>query len=117
MSKYYPNRWVILKFTTPKQVFYKVFAGWYGGFTKGDSWQLNSGIAKVVPQDDCSYDIHGYSGSIYNVHPVNEQMSMYMQSVFQDLCLAWDTQDGLQVEIVEFNPQEDYSVKIKETTD
>jgi len=48
MSEYNPDSWVIIKITVPDQkTIYKVLGGWSGGYLDGDSWQLNSGIAKV----------------------------------------------------------------------
>jgi hypothetical protein len=57
---YKPNRWLMVKIDT----IYKIFATWGGGYTDGDSWQLNSGV-KSVTQDDDYYYFHGHSGSVY----------------------------------------------------
>jgi len=45
MSDYYPDRWVVVKIG--EENLYKVFACWYGGYARGDSWKLNSGITRV----------------------------------------------------------------------
>ena len=82
MSEYTPDRWVVLEFTTPTQTIYKVFAGWYGGYTGGDSWQLNSGIASVK---DCGdwYEFTGYSGSVYKCYKRNYDLSNYMRTILR----------------------------------
>lgn len=59
-----PDRWVIVKFVTPMETFYKVLAGWSGGYLDGDSWKLNSGIVEIIEKDN-HYDVVGESGSIY----------------------------------------------------
>lgn len=58
-----PDRWVILKIGD----LYKVFGSWIGGYTEGDSWKVNSGIAKV-DQDEIHYYFTGHSGSCYKCH-------------------------------------------------
>lgn len=83
MSVYTPDRWVVIEITRPgKEPLQKVLAGWYGGYAKGDSWQLNSGIEHVVETDNC-YEFYGYSGSIYKCYKVNHGMSSYMCSVYE----------------------------------
>ena len=59
-----PERWVIVKL--PDNI-YKVFGTWAGGYLDGDSWKLNSGIAKVE-QDSKYYYFTGFSGSCYKCH-------------------------------------------------
>ena len=45
-----PSKWVILKIDD--QSTYKVFGTWGGGYLDGQSWKLNSGIAKVTEDED-----------------------------------------------------------------
>jgi hypothetical protein len=81
MNKYTPDTWVILRIKTRKQPpIYKLFAGWYGGYTQGDSWKLNSGIT-IVKTSDKFYEVHGESGSIYVCPIGREGMSTYMYGV------------------------------------
>ena len=82
MREYTPDRWVILEFVTPKETFQKVFAGWYGGFTGGDSWKLNSGITKTTKDADW-FHFEGNSGSVYQCHPAGYGMSGYMSGIYQ----------------------------------
>jgi hypothetical protein len=67
--KYNPDNWVIMKF--PHRVgsgyYYKVLAGWSGGYLDGDSWRINSGISKVEYKDKCFY-FYGETGSCYICH-------------------------------------------------
>jgi hypothetical protein len=59
-----PDNWVVVKVD---EDFYKVLAGWSGGYLDGDSWRLNSGISKV--KDDGDYWLFiGASGSVYQCH-------------------------------------------------
>lgn len=63
---YVPDRWIILKLENNdgSELIYKVFGNWFGGFDKGDSWKLSSGISNVIEHEDY-YEIHNFSGSIY----------------------------------------------------
>ena len=69
MTEYTPDNWVILNLKAGKldSGFYKVLAGWSGGYLDGDSWRLNSGITEVE-QDDSYYYFYGESGSRYKCH-------------------------------------------------
>lgn len=82
---YFPDKAVLLKIVQPHQTTYKIFATFFGGFTYGDSWKLNSGITRVEKKDDGSFLCHGYSGSAYRVHPNNEGTSGYTQGVLNKL--------------------------------
>lgn len=83
---YTPDTWVIIKVTTPEEVIYKTFGGWYDGYLVGDSWRMNSGITEVIDDDD-SWDFVGYSGSHYVCRKNTEEMSAYQATIlaeFQD---------------------------------
>lgn len=90
MSNYTPDVWVVLEFSAPQleKPVRKVFAGWYGGYTGGDSWKLNSGITQVRVDDQGHYEFDGYSGSTYCCHFNNYQLSGLMHSVLN----TWITQ-------------------------
>lgn len=82
---YTPDRWVVLDIDDGKgNKLQKVFAGWYGGYAGSDSWQMNSGITKVVDEGEY-FDFHGYSGSIYRCHKGAYGMSMYMGGVYNSI--------------------------------
>lgn len=74
---YQPDNWVILKvqpdeYTAP---FYRVLAGWSGGYLDGDSWRLNSGIDEIKEDGDY-YLFIGASGSTYKCHKNAETVRM-----------------------------------------
>ena len=74
MNEYTPDRWIVLEFTHGDKVTRKMFGGWYGGYTGGDSWKLNSGITGVRITDGL-YEFEGASGSTYFCHLNNYGMS------------------------------------------
>lgn len=67
-----PQGWVILKFSTPADTFYKIFSSWRGGYLDGDSWRLSSGSINLPTLSECgNYWIwEQESGSCYHL-PVN----------------------------------------------
>lgn len=82
MTKYHPDSWVILKITNEGVTYYKVLAGWYGGYANGDSWQINSGIASVDKVDGI-YEFYGYSGSVYFCNEKTERLTGLTASIFE----------------------------------
>ena len=83
--EYVPDSWVILKISEdPKDTFYKVLAGWSGGYLDGDSWQLNSGITEVESSGNY-YKFHGNSGSIYRCHKRGEGLRMNIAGIYTQL--------------------------------
>lgn len=87
MRHYTPDRWVVLEISTATETINKVFAGWYGGYTGSDNWQLNSGIEKVI-SDDAGFDFVGYSGSTYSCNRHDHGMSGLQYRVLE----SWLTQ-------------------------
>jgi len=61
-----PDNWVVIFFNSDDP-HYRVLAGWSGGYTTGDGWQMNSGITRIE-QDEDYYNVHGSSGSVYRCH-------------------------------------------------
>lgn len=100
MSTYTPDRWVVLEFVTPKETLRKVFAGWYGGYLGGDSWQLNSGIVKIREQDDV-FEFDGYSGSTYFCHRNCYGMGGYMHSVLTNWLNQAEARGDVQINIID----------------
>jgi len=85
MSDYYPEKWAILRITSPDNpLIDKVVGSWYGGFGGGDEWRMNSGIEKIVDAGDF-YDIVGYSGSVYHCRKGCEGMSAYTEIVMNNM--------------------------------
>ena len=80
MNEYTPDRWIILEVTHGETVIRKVFGGWYGGYTGGDSWKLNSGITGVRVNDEL-YEFDGSSGSTYFCHLNNHGMCDFQMDI------------------------------------
>ena len=83
-----PQGWVILKFSTPTDTFYKIFSSWRGGYLDGDSWRLSSGSSHPPTPSDCGkYWVWPQeSGSCYHL-PVNGEggMSFYTERVLKEI--------------------------------
>ena len=79
MSYYNPDNWMIIKITGDDP-HYRVFGTWYGGYTGGDSWRMNSGITSMIEEDD-HYLFIGSSGSTYACHKDIYGASSYAMSV------------------------------------
>lgn len=78
-----PQRWVIVGFKKGEQTYHKVFASWAGGYLDGDSWRMNSGIARVE-EDDRHFYFYGFSGSCYKCHKDGYGIATaYSQSVLE----------------------------------
>lgn len=82
---YQPDNWVVLKITYDNQLFYKVLAGWSGGYLDGDSWRMNSGVSRVERDGDF-YLFYGASGSCYRCHSKAYRLSMATTGVYNQLC-------------------------------
>ena len=104
-----PEQWVILKIPTEDNIdvpYYKVFAGWRGGYLDGDRWRLNSGITRVEEDDDYYY-FYGYSGSCYKCHKnayghnvgVVLHFSSYIQGVLENI-LEQGEDSNLKIEVM-----------------
>lgn len=84
MNTYTPDTWVILLFDYPDYgKIHKVFAGWYGGYTQGDSWKLSSGIKTFVSEGKF-YSSLQESGSTYNLYKQSEKLSGYLCVLLAD---------------------------------
>ena len=90
MSTYYPDCWVLCRIESNvdpgesghDHFHYRVLAGWYGGYTGGDSWKLSSGLENnVTVNEDGAYVLPQTSGSIYIAYPTAYRTSGYTQSV------------------------------------
>ena len=103
-----PEQWVILKIPTEDNIdvpYYKVFAGWRGGYLGGDRWRLNSGITRVEEDDDYYY-FYGYSGSCYKCHKnayglkdERYYFSSYIQGVLENI-LEQGEASNLKIEVM-----------------
>ena len=62
-----PEHWIVVRIENDNDAYYKIFAGWRGGYLDGDSWKMNSGISEVEEDEDFYY-FYGASGSCYQCH-------------------------------------------------
>ena len=103
MNTYTPDTWSILLFDSPTYgKIHKVFGGWYGGFTQGDSWMLSSGMKDLVDEGDF-YSSTQESGSIYQLYKNSEKLSGYQLGILA----GWELQlheQGVTTKVV--SPEE-----------
>lgn len=90
MNTIEPGTWVILEFTGRTNLkTYKIFSGWYGGFARGDTWKLSSGIESFVDKGQY-YDSLQDSRTKYLLPKTSERMSAYQMGLLhawaQELC-------------------------------
>lgn len=78
-----PDRWVVLKLNNNGTILHKVLAGWSGSYLDGQSWKINSGIAKVESDEDY-YLFRGFSGSVYKCHKSGYGMNNIMLQVLSN---------------------------------
>ena len=95
---YSPDTWVILKITSPTETYYKVLAGWFGGYLNGDNWRVNSGITKIV-NHKTHYNIYGNSGSIYTCPKHTERLQNITNGKYEAMKKSGEAHN-YQVEIV-----------------
>ena len=84
IMEYTPDSWVVLKIYNDEKPFYKVLAGWNGGYLDGDSWRINSGISQVK-HDNNYYEFYGKSGSLYRVHESAYRLTMATSGIYNQL--------------------------------
>jgi|TARA_B110000858_G_scaffold191202_1_gene240203 hypothetical protein len=91
MSEYYPNTWVVIKVHVDKSndPFYKVLAGWSGGYSARHSWRMNSGISSVTKVKD-KWHFHGESGSVYICKEDNYGFNLSTSSIYTRLKEQFD---------------------------
>lgn len=94
MTTHNPDKWVILKFwndkTVESEITYKIFCGWYSGFSGVDSWKLNSGITGVERKEKF-IKFTGYTSSVYQVHEDSYGISSYMHIIYQRISEALES--------------------------
>lgn len=97
---YYPDVWVLLEIEASGETLYKVLAGWYGGYGSGDSWRINSGIAKVEERDEY-YVFTGESGSEYVCNKRAYKMSGLSGSIYSSLVEQYKDHEEINVSLVD----------------
>lgn len=104
MSRVYtPDSWRVVEFTygDEKEPLRKVFAGWYGGFTQGDSWKLSSGIIKTTEFDN-RYEFENHSGSTYVCFKAAQRMSGYMMQVYSSFEAQVDEAPDVTMKLIDY---------------
>ena len=82
---YEPDNWVIVAIEQDDgTTFHKVLGGWSGGYLDGNTWRMNSGIDRIITDED-HYDIHGYSGSVYRCRKDTEGIRMNIANILEKL--------------------------------
>jgi len=99
MSEYTPDRWLVLRIHTTKEILYKVFAIWSGGYGGSDSWKLNSGIVSAQLVGD-RWEFSGSSGSVYSCYQDSYGTNGYGSAVLSNMISQAQEQDIL-VEVME----------------
>lgn len=66
MTTFNPDTWVVFR-VTGDITYYRILAGWNGGYLHGDSWRMSSGI-KSVSVDGNYLVFTNHSGSTYHCH-------------------------------------------------
>jgi len=99
MSEYNPDNWVMVKFNHNGDIIYKILASWYGGFARGDSWKLNSGVTRIEEDGQC-YLFHGSSGSVYRCHKGAYGMSAYTMSILSNFQKQVEDMDNVTLELL-----------------
>jgi hypothetical protein len=94
---YTPDNWVVIKINNPKDPHYRVLGGWYGGYTQGNSWRLNSGITKHEFDGDYWY-FYGSSGSCYECYIDSYRMTTVMAGIYKEL---QDNVQKIKIELVD----------------
>lgn len=83
MGTYHPDVWIIVELSGKKveETYHRILAGWYGGYARGDSWKMSSGITKITDRID-HWEIENTSGSVYCCGKNNEKTSSYTEGIF-----------------------------------
>lgn len=109
MSTYQPDKWVVVKITgVEDNPVYKVFACWYGGYARGDSWKMNSGITKATLEGNV-YSFEGSSGSVYQCHKDCYGMNFYGSGVLDNFIQKAKQNDV----IIEILPEDSKWLEVK----
>jgi|APGre2960657404_1045060.scaffolds.fasta_scaffold44871_2 hypothetical protein len=83
MSKYTPDRWVMVKTNFNGAQYYKILASWYGGYMGSDSWKLSSGtLCTQFDKKTNQYHFPQVSKSEYVCYKNTYGTSGYTQGVF-----------------------------------
>jgi hypothetical protein len=98
-NSYTPDNWCVIRFNSIKHgIYYKLLAGWSGGYLSGDSWRMNSGITNVEEDQD-AFRFRGTTGSWYKCYKGSYGLRMNNVGV-------WDQLQQKHGDKVELMPEE-----------
>lgn len=100
---YIPDGWTVIKIDAPsdngRQIYYKLFTSWKGGYLDGDSYRLNSGITKVEEDENYFY-FFGGSGSCYKCQKKGySNHSSYAQGILRTM-IDKGAEHGVDIEVL-----------------
>lgn len=101
MTRYTPDVWKIIRITSSEGVVDRVLAGWYGGYTSGDCWKINSGVTHTEEYED-RYEFAGWSGSVYVCYKNSERLSGMTSSVLQSLISSAESLPDTTIEVLDY---------------
>ena len=78
---YNPDAWVAILINNN---LVKIFCCWYGGYTSGDIWRMNSGCSQIIERED-EYSAYGYSGSEYILTKGMNRLSSYGSAMLAEI--------------------------------
>lgn len=100
MSKYYPDRWIMIDYGEEYGAErYAVLASWYGGFAGSDYWRRSSPIVSIELKSSEMAVATTRSGSQYFLHQNAEGQSLLISQLLANADLK--TADDLN-EVIEF---------------
>lgn len=103
MSDYCPDRWVIVRVASKHdEPIDKVMGSWYGGYAGSDSWRFSSGITKIIEHDD-RYEVHNYSGSIYELFKGAEGMAAYTAACLKKMTAQLEESGEGTIELIDID--------------
>jgi len=106
-----PDKWIILKFSEPGNVTYKLLAGWNETYLGSASWRLNSGITSVVEAGDYIH-VFGFSGNSYYCHKKSYGWTSLTSEIYKTFQDAIATDAKVSMDII---PEETDFLKIQYT--
>ena len=113
VTTYTPDKWVVVKIAGDDP-HYRVFGSWLGGYLKGESWRVNSGIVRVEEADD-HFIFYGTTGSIYLCPKEKYGMTSYSSKIAESLVnrtaggrVMEDDTDWLQMDWIISDPNTQY---------
>ena len=100
-----PDAWRLILISADGTSDVHILSGWYGGFARGDSWNLSTPIASVV-DNGSNIEFTTASGTCYICHPNIERMSGLMSNVLSSFIK--DNKDTTTLKEIDFKDLNNY---------